>query len=65
MQVDCIPNRSKNLFLYFAPKSQGYLKLKDVVFPMLQGRLVRGMSFVHETSPYNYKSLEQLWDVEI
>ncbi|CAF2094885.1 unnamed protein product [Brassica napus] len=29
------------------------------------GRLVRGMSFVHETSPYNYKSLEQLWDVEI
>ncbi|KAJ0258835.1 NADP-dependent oxidoreductase domain-containing protein [Hirschfeldia incana] len=28
-----------------------------------QGRLVRGMSFVHETSPY--KSLEQLWDGEI
>ncbi|XP_010517052.1 PREDICTED: aldo-keto reductase family 4 member C9 isoform X2 [Camelina sativa] len=28
-----------------------------------QGRLVRGMSFVHETSPY--KSLEELWDGEI
>uniref|UniRef100_A0A1J3DF98 Aldo-keto reductase family 4 member C10 n=1 Tax=Noccaea caerulescens TaxID=107243 RepID=A0A1J3DF98_NOCCA len=28
-----------------------------------QGKLMRGMSFVHETSPY--KTLEQLWDGEI
>ncbi|KFK36675.1 hypothetical protein AALP_AA4G155100 [Arabis alpina] len=28
-----------------------------------QGRSVRGMSFVHETSPY--KTLQQLWDGEI
>ena len=29
-QVDCIPNRTMNLFLCFAPKSQGYLKVKGV-----------------------------------
>ena len=40
----------------------GYRILKTCV-SMLQGRLVRGMSFVHETSPY--KSLEELWDGEI
>ncbi|CAN7008737.1 unnamed protein product, partial [Brassica oleracea var. botrytis] len=48
-----------DVFSWFIPDDM----LSKVVFRMLQGRLVRGMSFVHETSPY--KSLEQLWDGEI
>ncbi|KAH0882693.1 hypothetical protein HID58_058789 [Brassica napus] len=37
--------------------------IPDDMLSKFSGNLVRGMSFVHETSPY--KSLEQLWDGEI
>ncbi|CAF1812067.1 unnamed protein product [Brassica oleracea] len=52
-QVECNPSWQQTVL-------RGFCKSKGV---HLSGNLVRGMSFVHETSPY--KSLEQLWDGEI
>lgn len=52
------------LYEVFVTSMETFSSFMKVFFLLLQARLLRGASFVHETYG-GYRSLEELWDGEI